>query len=417
MKKILLICLFAAAVAFAADTNLTITVDGVTYRNVRFQSTNEVSVTLFHSTGVATIPLKKLSPELQRQLGYDPQRAALWEAAQQKAAAEAAEAQRKTAATVGWKLTIESVMVDGVIARGCKTTKPCPHPVSIFLIEHPQLNDLAEGNEITATAYKDGVATVGNRTLEKWVYYQPVMPQHASPPPPAPIPAARERNQEQPQTVPPAADAYVPELRVTGAFGFPQGDARVLCNRPALHFSVWSNNQYLFAQAVLWKDDDSSVGKDADGNPLGDYSHLMLDLDDDGKETPGVDRVYRLNQRPYTPGLHHAICMGSGGTTGDRSDSAGRGAIRYVETSTGKRVRVDTYLIPLAEISKRVGDKIGLCYYAYSPKPHFVINSVTFDTWIPRNKFQEYHLTVRGASIDVTKVPEGREDTVASQHE
>lgn len=417
MKKVLLICLLAAVAAFAEDTNLTITVDGVTYQNVRFRSTNAVSVTVFHSRGVATIPLEKLSPDLRQQLGYDPQRAAQWQAAQQKAATEAAEAKRKAAASVEWKLTIERVLAEGVIARGCKTSEHCQHPMAIFLVDPPKLAGLAEGNEIVVTAYKDGVATVYGRTLEKWVYYQPVAAQHKSQPPSVPSPSATtEPMQQQPPTVPAVADVYVPELRTTGAFGFPQADARVLCNRPALHFSVWSNNQYLFAQAVLWKDDDSSVGKDGDGNPLGDYSHLLLDLDDDGKETPNVDRVYRLNQRPYTPGLHHAICMGSGGTTGDRSDSAGRGAIRYVETSTRKRVRVDTYLIPLAEISKQVGDRIGLCYYAYSPKPHFVINSVAFDTWIPRNKFQEYVLTV-GGSIDVAKVPEGREDTLVSQHE
>jgi len=149
---------------------------------------------------------------------------------------------------------------------------------------------------------------------------------------------------------------------------------------------------------------------------LGDYSQLWLDLDDDGKETPDVDRVYRLNQRPYLPGLHYAICKGNGGTTGDKDDSAGRGCIRYVQADMPNRVRVDTYLIPLQEISKRVGDKIGICYYAYSPKPQLSVNSVTFDTYRPHNTYSEYVLTRgKGEPIDPAKVPDGRNDKTATQ--
>ncbi len=79
-----------------------------------------------------------------------------------------------------------------------------------------------------------------------------------------------------------------------------------------------------------------------------------------------------------------------------------------------KRVRVDTYLIPLQKISKRVGDKIGICCYAYSPKPRLSINSITFDNFMPRNKYTEYVLTP-GRAIDVARVPDGRNDKVATQ--
>ena len=415
MNRILLICLFAATLGFAEETNLTITVDGVTYRNVRFERVTPASVTIFYTTGVATIPLEKLPPELQKKFGYDPQQAAQWQAAQQKAAAEAAEAQRKAATAVEWKLTVENVLVDGVIARGCKTMEHCLHPMSILLVEHPQLGELAEGNQIIVTAYKDGVATVGNRTLEKWVYYQPVSQQASHQPSAPPPPAVKQPIQQQPQAVQAVADVYVPKLDATGAFGFPQGHANVLCNRPALRFSVWNNDKYLFAQAVLWTDDDSSVGKDANGDQLGDYSELMLDLDDNGKETPNLDRIYGLNARPYAPGLRYYICKGNGATTVGKSDSEGRGAIRYAQTSDRRRIRVDTYLIPLQEISRRAGDKIGICYYGYSPKPKLSINSVTFDNYVPRNKYREYVLTTTGGAIDVMMVPEGRNDNTESQ--
>ena len=488
MNRILLISLFAATLGFAEETNLTITVDGVTYRNVRFERATPASVTIFYTTGVATIPLEKLPPEFQKRFGYDPQQAAQWQAAQQKAAPDVAEAQRKAAAaaesklTVGydpqraselqtaqqkaaaeagaalrktvadaaearkkaataaeWILTVENTLVDGVIAKGCKTsdlrytrnhfnpsfpsrpTMYCPYPVSIFLVGHPKLSELGEGNEIIVTAYKDGIAAVGSRTLEKWVYYQP-MSQHVSQQQPtAPSPVVKKPTQEKPQTVeilqtvPAVADAHASELRTNVAFGFPQNDAKVLCNRPALRFSVWNDDKYLFAQAMLWTDDDSSVGKDGNGDDLGDYSQLLLDLDDDGKVTPDLDKIYYLNSRPYAPGLRYVICMSNGATTFTKSDSEGRGAIRYVKTSDDKQVRVDTYLIPLQEISKRVGDKIGVCYYAYSPKPKLSINSVTYDNYVPRNKYREYVLTTTGGAIDVMMVPEGRNDITESQ--
>jgi hypothetical protein len=72
-------------------------VDGITYTNAHFGTTTPSSVTLLHSTGVATIPLEKLPPDLQKQLGYDLQRATQWRVAEQQAEAAAAEAQRKAA--------------------------------------------------------------------------------------------------------------------------------------------------------------------------------------------------------------------------------------------------------------------------------------------------------------------------------
>jgi hypothetical protein len=128
MRSILLIYLVMFTAAFGADTNLTLTVDGVTYNDVRFGLITPVSVSIIHSTGVVSIPLTKLPPELQRQFGYNPQKAAEWQAAQQKAAARAAEARkvaaeasRKAAATTEWALTVERILPDGIMAHGYKT--------------------------------------------------------------------------------------------------------------------------------------------------------------------------------------------------------------------------------------------------------------------------------------------------------
>ena len=83
--------------------------------------------------------------------------------------------------------------------------------------------------------------------------------------------------------------------RENGAFEFPQAQATVLCDRADLRFSVWNNGEHLFAQAVLWTDDDSSLGKSEENREIGDWSEVMLDLDADGKRTSNVDRDYMLN--------------------------------------------------------------------------------------------------------------------------
>jgi thiol-disulfide isomerase/thioredoxin len=211
--------------------------------------------------------------------------------------------------------------------------------------------------------------------------------------------------------------ASLAELRQNGAFQFPQKEAKIVCDNPDLRFSVWNNEEYLFAQAVLWTDDDSSMGKTEDNRDIGDTSQVMLDLDADGKPTANVDRNYLLNPWPHLGGLRYDICLGDGATTTIRSDSKGRGAIRYVEISGGGKVRVDTYLIPLAEISKQVGDKIRICYWGQSPKPALTVNSARYEhngkTYygfnIPVSQYHDYVLA-KGGEIDATKVPEGRND-------
>ena len=207
------------------------------------------------------------------------------------------------------------------------------------------------------------------------------------------------------------------ELRQNGVFEFPQKDATVLCDRADLRFSVWNNAEYLFAQAVLWTDDDSSLGKSEENREIGDWSEVMLDLNADGKQTPNVDRDYMLNPWPNFGGLQYQICLGEGARTGILGDSKGQGAIRYLSVSGGRLVRVDTYLIPLSELSRKIGDKIRLCYWGFSPKPALTINSVGYQPArktsygydVPLAKYQSYVL-VKGGEIDVTQVPEGRND-------
>jgi len=94
---VLLLCCLAIQSAFADETNLTFAVDGVTYSNATFGTVTPSSVTIFYRTGIATIPLEKLSPDLQKQFGYDPDKARSYEAQKSAARAREVEAARKAA--------------------------------------------------------------------------------------------------------------------------------------------------------------------------------------------------------------------------------------------------------------------------------------------------------------------------------
>jgi hypothetical protein len=83
----LLCCIFAAAVVRGDDTNTAITIDGVTYENFHWGTLTPTTISVFHKTGVATIPLEKLPADLQERFGYDPKKAAERKASPQKAGA------------------------------------------------------------------------------------------------------------------------------------------------------------------------------------------------------------------------------------------------------------------------------------------------------------------------------------------
>jgi hypothetical protein len=93
VKRIATALYFVACASVLGQTN-SLTIDGFTYENPRFDRVTATTVTIFHSTGVATIPLEKLPTELQKQFRYDPIRLAQEDAARKEAAARAeAEAQ------------------------------------------------------------------------------------------------------------------------------------------------------------------------------------------------------------------------------------------------------------------------------------------------------------------------------------
>jgi hypothetical protein len=237
-------------------------------------------------------------------------------------------------------------------------------------------------------------------------------------PPSTPAPGVEEPAVTPPEPEPDGTRAALLALERRGAFGFPQAQAEVICDqKDALRVSVWTNAEYLYVQAILWGDSEDVLDKIYDGREIGDRSHLRLDLDANVAATANVDRDYSLNPWPSYPGLHYDIVLGSSSSTALQSDSRGRGAIRHLDVGDGRRVRVDSFVIPLAELRKRPGETIRLVYVANSEHPRRSLNSAGYDSGdieylrkVPMRQYHELTLSSRGGAFDLTLVPDGKKE-------
>jgi len=206
-----------------------------------------------------------------------------------------------------------------------------------------------------------------------------------------------------------------PDLRESGAYGFPQKQATVLCDSSELRVSAWNDRVHLYVQAILFGDGDDRKGETEDGREIGDRSTLLVDCDADLKATPKVDRDYTLNPWPSMPGLHYQVVIDENAHTGLTADSKGRGSIAYLPGADGTRVRVDSYLIPLRELGREPGEKLRIAYWASSIEPELTLNSVGhrtegkhFPSDLRREDFHEFALAAGDFVLDAASVPEAR---------
>ena len=206
------------------------------------------------------------------------------------------------------------------------------------------------------------------------------------------------------------------DLETNGVCGFPQDQASILCDNDFLRLSVWNNREYLFVQAILWKVSEHTLGKTEDNRDIGNKSKLEI-ASTNGKRSFELDRSYFLNPWPDLPGLYYHILLSENTTTGLEKDSKGRGCIRYIEISDSQPVRVDSYLIPLSEIAKSLGDRVWLCYWSFSPNLKQTVNSVGYESEdeiyyshvIPLNSYHDYRLSA-GHAIDSHAIPDDRSE-------
>lgn len=213
------------------------------------------------------------------------------------------------------------------------------------------------------------------------------------------------------------ADTSVKELRLSGAFGFPARKADTLCDNKGLRVQSWNDKQNLIVQAIIWNDSSEQPGETADGRAVGDSSTLLIDTNGNGKKTPRIDRSYSLNPWPSIPGLRYSIPY-ERGSSHIKSDSTGRGSIRYLSLSNEGRVRVDTYVIPYSELGLKAGQTVGVGLYVSSPLPEMTMNSVGYVSTrrkyysfsLPWEKLSRVRLTTSDVEFDLSQIPAGRED-------
>ena len=208
-----------------------------------------------------------------------------------------------------------------------------------------------------------------------------------------------------------------PELRKNGAFGFPQSSAQVLADQPEARFSAWSNADWLYVQIVVWADGDDSVVKGVKDKEECDRSLLCLDLDADQKDTPQVDRTYHVDPAPDHRGLRYQfIEERSFDPAALHGDSKGRGSIQFVPAESGKKIRVDSFLLPLSELGRKPGDKVRLILSGKSVKPDVAFNSAglrtkgraMFYTGMPKKFYRDFTLGQQSGSLEATQVPDDR---------
>ena len=319
------------------------------------------------------------------------------------------------------KLRLDGIDMVGipVAAREWRDIKPWELRRRLSGRTPTELTPMAAGESLPATFLietregRAGILQILGRSEKPRgvrIRYKLLSPRPTTEPAPDSRPAATQRAMGDSRELSGAARTRATRpinVQRSGAFGFPQRDARVLCSLEELRVSVWNDAMHLYVQAVLWTDPDDGLRVGKDGREMGDWSHLLLDLDADQKATPNVDRVYSLNPLPTFHGIYYQIVLGTKMWTGLRDDSQGRGSIHLVGSHGAKRVRVDSYVIPLRELGKRPGQRVGVAYWGTSPPKKLIVNSVGYRAdpgywfWdLPMEKYHLVNLVNRAPTLD-----------------
>ena len=172
-EEVLLKCTIALVLSFALplsavqETNTPIpalTVNGATYSNATFGRVTPTTVSVFHSTGIATLQLNQLPLELQQKLGYDPNRAAEYEKTEharlEQRRAAAAKADRAKTAT-HCHIQVVQVLSDGLLVMTKKAGYSWPNPATwegpAFMINVPDFGNKTENAEFTSLCLNAGI--------------------------------------------------------------------------------------------------------------------------------------------------------------------------------------------------------------------------------------------------------------------
>jgi hypothetical protein len=140
-------------------TSNSIRVDGTTYEDVRWGRLTPATVTIYHKVGIATLPLAKLPPELRKQFGYDPQKAAAWLTAVQNATAawQAAERQAAEKRAAEQKAAEQKAAAAKAEAERQKALYDASHPAVNSVPNRAQQNYAPPGNRSAGSVTVDDI--------------------------------------------------------------------------------------------------------------------------------------------------------------------------------------------------------------------------------------------------------------------
>lgn len=218
MKRLLaLSVLFSISIStalandFSFPTKITLE-DGTTLENTKLLSQTPSDVVLHYSGGVKNIKISKLSPQIQKLLGYSQEEAATYEKEalasieKQRIEKAALETAKKEAKALKERIKNHSYMIRGKVSNvtpdGVLVEQLIPstdHYLGIHLSRneernlklrkyskrrpqrefgwtlvssHPLRDTLATGDVIDIDAYRDGAQTIGQITAKKFVFLE-----------------------------------------------------------------------------------------------------------------------------------------------------------------------------------------------------------------------------------------------------
>ena len=125
-----LVTAFTARILLADQAGLIVPVDGAIYSNVTWGTVTPATVTLFHATGVATVPLENLPRDLQQRFGYDAEKARAYRESVQKAEFARWEAWQKQQAERRAQQAREDAERQAMLAQRSTEMNTRPTPVT-----------------------------------------------------------------------------------------------------------------------------------------------------------------------------------------------------------------------------------------------------------------------------------------------
>ena len=198
MKTAFCILILAAATTLLAEDIKTI--GGTIYKNITVTRVDPNGISVTHDDGLAKIPFTDLTPDLQTKYGYDPKKAAEFNAALQSAAVQrvatakaAAAVKEKEAANPPVRIWgyVENARKDGLLVKSSATiemmqtglrpsvdpNRPKWEQGKFFLIGHPAQDKIVDDESLDVDAVEDGTHSYAGGKLKQYkvmrVYKKP----------------------------------------------------------------------------------------------------------------------------------------------------------------------------------------------------------------------------------------------------